>query len=275
MKSICTASLPIPTLPATATQAHGFRHIASGSLLSVGQLCDHQCTATVFTSTAANVYHNKDIQIIPKGQSILKGTRSAHDQLWSMQLVPPTHPLPTPDPHQALATIIQPSLPDCISFYHAALFSPVLTTWLKAIKSNNLDAWPELSAKQISKYGRTTEATIKGHQHAKQSNIQYTKKFTRPTLPLTFAAAAANITNLPPPPSSKATTHTNQVFINIEEPIKPENLSVPPENATNMSGIIPNEIILIVNPLSDWFVTVKSWLSIILRQLEILECLTI
>ena len=40
-----------------------------------------------------------------------------------------------------------------------------------------------------------------------------------------------------------------------------------------VSGIISNEIILIVNPLSDWFVTVI--LSIILRQLEILECLTI
>ena len=126
----------------------------------------------------------------------------------------PTHPLPTPDPRQALATVIQPSLPDRISFYHAALFSPVLTTWLKAIKSNNLDSWPELSAKLISKYGCTTEATMKGHQHAKRSNIQSTKKFTRLTLPLTFAAAAANVTNLPPPPSSEATTRTNQVFIN-------------------------------------------------------------
>ena len=90
MQSISTASLPIPDLPATATKAHGFPHLASGSLLSVGQLCDHQCTA-VFTSTKANIYHNKDIQIIPKGQSILEGTRSAHDQLWSVQLVPPTH----------------------------------------------------------------------------------------------------------------------------------------------------------------------------------------
>ena len=217
MQSISTASLPIPDLPATATKAHGFPHLASGSLLSVGQLCDHQCTA-VFTSTKANIYHNKDIQIIPKGQSILEGTRSAHDQLWSVQLVPPTHPLPTPAQHKAFATVIQPSLPDRISFYHAALFSPVLTTWLKAIKLNNLDSWPELSAKQIAKYGRTTEATIKGHQHAKRSNIQSTKKFSRPTLPLTFAAAAANVTNIPQPPSTEATTRTNQVFINIEEP---------------------------------------------------------
>ena len=42
-----------------------------------------------------------------------------------------------------------------------------------------------------------------------------------------------------------------------------------------VSGIIPNEIILIVNPLSDWFVTVKSRLSIVLRHLDILKCLTI
>ena len=72
--------------------------------------------------------------------------------------------------------------------------------------------------KQISKYGRITEATIKGHQHAKRSNIQSTHKFHRPTLPLTFAAAAANVSVIPSPPSSKSTTRTNQVFINIEEP---------------------------------------------------------
>lgn len=42
-----------------------------------------------------------------------------------------------------------------------------------------------------------------------------------------------------------------------------------------VSGIIPNEIILIVNQLSDWFVTVKSRLSIVLRHLDILKCLTI
>ena len=218
MKFISTASLPIPNLPAIATKAHGFPHLASGSLLSVGQLYDQQCTA-VFTSTKAHIYKNKDVQIIPTGQSILEGTRSAHDQLWSVQLVPPTHPLRTPSQHQANATITHPALPDRISFYHAALFSPVLTTWIKAAQNHNLDSWPELTAKQISKYGKITEAsTIKGHHHAKRSNIQSTRKFHRPTLPLTFAEAAANVSTISSSPFSESTTCTNQVFINIEEP---------------------------------------------------------
>ena len=131
---------------------------------------------------------------------------------------PPIHPPHTPIHHQALATVAHPSLPDRIAFYHAALFSPVLTTWLKAIKHRNLDSWPKLTAKQITKYGQTTEATIKGHQHAKHSNIQSTKNISRPTLPLTFAAVAANISAVPPLPLSEATTRTNQVFINIEDP---------------------------------------------------------
>ena len=58
MKSISTATLPIPNLPSTATKAHGFPHLASGSLLSVGQICDHQCTA-IFTSTKAKIYNTK------------------------------------------------------------------------------------------------------------------------------------------------------------------------------------------------------------------------
>ena len=62
MESTSTALLPIPTLPPTATQAHGFPHLASGSLLSVGQLCDHQCTA-IFTADTAAVYPNRNLTV--------------------------------------------------------------------------------------------------------------------------------------------------------------------------------------------------------------------
>ena len=98
---------------------------------------------------------------MPKGQPILEGTQSAQDQLWSVQLVPPTHSLPTPSQHQANATVTHPALPDRISFYHAALFPPVIATWIKTIRNCNLDSWPELTVKQISKYGKITEANTK------------------------------------------------------------------------------------------------------------------
>ena len=79
--------------------------------------------------------------------------------------------------------------------------------------------WPELTATQISKYSKTTTAaTIKGYQHAKRSNIQPNQKFRHPTLPLTFAAAAANVSTIPTPPPSELKTRKKQVFISLQEP---------------------------------------------------------
>ena len=99
MQSTSTASLPIPSFPATATKAHdGFPHLASGSLLSVSQICDHHHCTAIFISTKANIYKNKDIDIKVKGQSILEGTHSAHD--------PPTHCTPQFTIKQTLLQII-------------------------------------------------------------------------------------------------------------------------------------------------------------------------
>ena len=216
MQSTQTATLPIPQLPTTARQAHGFPHLASGSLLSIGQFCDHQCTA-IFTSTKAHVYANKDIQIIPSNQPIITATRHYPDKLWSTQ-IPPTHPPSRiPSSEQALATINQPTLTDRLTFYHASLFSPTITTWIKAVQNGHLDTWPALTPKQITRYGQLTEATVKGHLHAKRSNIQSTSKYINPTLPLTFAASAANVSIISSP-QSDSNTRTNQVYVNISEP---------------------------------------------------------
>ena len=45
MVSSATTHIPIPYLPTSATKSHGFNHLASGSLFSVLQACDHNCTA--------------------------------------------------------------------------------------------------------------------------------------------------------------------------------------------------------------------------------------
>jgi len=51
-----------------------------------------------------------------------------------VRLVPPTHPPHTPIHHQANAIVNHPKLADHIAFYyHAALFSPPLNTWITAI----------------------------------------------------------------------------------------------------------------------------------------------
>ena len=60
MTSTHTASLQIPGLDNNALLAHMLSHLASGSLLSVGQLCDSGCTVT-FNKNKLNIYHKGKI----------------------------------------------------------------------------------------------------------------------------------------------------------------------------------------------------------------------
>ena len=45
MVSSETTHLPVPSLPPSAKNSHGFNHMASRSLFSVGQACNHNCIA--------------------------------------------------------------------------------------------------------------------------------------------------------------------------------------------------------------------------------------
>jgi hypothetical protein len=68
-----------------------------------------------------------------------------------------------------------PYLQDRIAFYHAALFSPVLSTWTHAISAGYLDSWPALTTKPVTQYAPRSEARSLGHMHAQRSNIRSTK----------------------------------------------------------------------------------------------------
>ena len=71
-----TATLDIPSLPLQARQVHLFNKLASGSLLSLGQLCDTGCTA---------YFNNKTVYIFYKGKIIMQRTRApSTNQLWQL-----------------------------------------------------------------------------------------------------------------------------------------------------------------------------------------------
>ena len=56
--------------------------ITNSSLLSIGQLCDDNCTA---------VFNKRDVKIYKDNDIIVKGQRSLHDGLWDINLPPFTH----------------------------------------------------------------------------------------------------------------------------------------------------------------------------------------
>ena len=66
MQSTHEGTLDIQTLPLEARKAYIFPRLASGSLLSIGQLCDAGCSA-LFVKTKLYIFH--------KGKIIMQGSR--------------------------------------------------------------------------------------------------------------------------------------------------------------------------------------------------------
>ena len=110
MVSFKTTHLSIPSLPPSATNSHGFNHLASGYLFSVGQACDHNCTTVLKKSV--KIFKSTEISINALRPPIIQGHRNAPLQtLYSVSL--PIHP---PSIHKANATINSSSHRDRIAF---------------------------------------------------------------------------------------------------------------------------------------------------------------
>ena len=61
-------------------------------------------------------------------------------------------------------------------FLHGACFSPVVSTFVKAIKNNHFTTWPGLSEKLITKHLPPAIATSFGHQNKERQGVQSTTK---------------------------------------------------------------------------------------------------
>jgi hypothetical protein len=101
-----TASLLIPSLPATVCDAHLFPALASGSLISIGQLCDHDCTA-VFTA--------ETVTINCHGKTVLAGLQPPMTRLWSLDL----SAMPTSSAAKAVVNSAQAVVDSSLCRYHA------------------------------------------------------------------------------------------------------------------------------------------------------------
>jgi hypothetical protein len=88
-----------PQLPSTAQTAHVLPGLSTGTLISIGQLCDNDCAA-IFSK-----YH---FHIIKDGSLIIKGPRNKSYGLWTVPIAPTSSPLTNPTnlpPHLACSVI--------------------------------------------------------------------------------------------------------------------------------------------------------------------------
>jgi hypothetical protein len=64
---------------------------------------------------------------------------------------------------------------DLINYLHVACFSPVKSTWIKAIKNGNFLSWPGLNEHSVEKYLSKSTSTAKGHLNQQSQNARTTK----------------------------------------------------------------------------------------------------
>ena len=123
-----TCQIDIPVLPPQARQAHIFPQLAH-ALLSIGQLCDHGCTA-IFDHNNVKILHNNIV--------ILHGFRDSGTNLWKIPLTQdhtgPTLPIHTTAHAQANSAYHTSTQPELIQFMHPACGHPVPSTWIQAIQ---------------------------------------------------------------------------------------------------------------------------------------------
>ena len=118
-----------------ASSAYIVPKLRNSSLLSIGKLCDDNCTA-VFTKDNLFIFKNNEL--------LIQGFRNSSDGLWDV-LVPTltTNSSDIIDHHktktQSINYIIQADKckTDLAKYYHACCFSPCISTLTKAIQNGN------------------------------------------------------------------------------------------------------------------------------------------
>jgi hypothetical protein len=165
MESSHTAELEIPELNAAASKAHVFPGMANHYLLSVGQLCDKGYIVT-FKQALVTICDSEKSQI-------LSGPRGLNNRLWHMNLKQTNNHIPEPIANNVYELYNTGAL---VHYLHKALFSPMKSAMLQAVKDGHLITWPGLTEDTINKHLKLTPATAMGHINQRRQNIRSTSK---------------------------------------------------------------------------------------------------
>ena len=136
-----------------------FKH----SLLSVGQLCDDNCTA-IFSKHKCTIYNKRN-------EPVVTGIRNHSTGLYE-QSIPRKHDQAT---SQANATLPTLNLEEHIKYLHQCAFSPAPRTWIQAVKKGHFKTWPGVTVDAIRRYLPKSEATAMGRLDQQRKNTQSTK----------------------------------------------------------------------------------------------------
>jgi len=154
------ADLNCPNLPPAARHGHIVPQLATQPLLSIGQLCDAGCDVQ-FTATTVNIRHDNNI--------IMSGHRTPATKLWNLDIQTPTASASA----NAASGTAKPA--ELVTFAHAAMFSPTVSTLTEALRRGYLPEFAGLTLERLQKYPPLSIPMIKGHLDQERKNLRSTK----------------------------------------------------------------------------------------------------
>jgi hypothetical protein len=140
-----------------ARQAYIVPGLHNCSLLSIGTLCDANYEVR---------FNKNDMLVYDDDKCIMTGHRDATSGLWHVD---------PPKPVQFAHAIGDPTSAELVTFAHATLFSPALSTIEAAIGKGYLTNFPGLTLRSLRQNPPRSIATAKGHMDQTRKNLQTTK----------------------------------------------------------------------------------------------------
>jgi len=158
-------------LSQAATLTHIFPGLQTTSLISLGQLCDHNCKI---------VLDKNNVFVIKNGEIIITGHRNRSDGLWDIPVsqhnaIKNSTLSTTKSQKMNVILTKDKTKHELVNYLHACCFSPTKRTFLQAIKKGNFITWPGLTTELVSKHLITPIATAKGHLTQERKNFNQQK----------------------------------------------------------------------------------------------------
>ena len=144
-----------PPLSTDDSRVSLFPGLTSKSLISIGQFFDDGYS-TIFTAHT--------VRLVKSDASRVVSHRNYSNSLWDIDLTalnPPSNPSFL-QAHVNIAYKMK-TLKDLVLYFHRACFSPVISTWTKAIDAGYFTTWPGLTSALGSKNLPKAITTAKGH----------------------------------------------------------------------------------------------------------------
>jgi hypothetical protein len=162
IQSSHTCNLLLADLPPQARKAQIFPGLVHNSLISVGQLYDNGCSVT-FTQEQVTFKKNE--------KCVMYRSRDPRSRLWRVDLKQRFETNQVQCNHARDNS----NQKDLMNYLHAACFSPVISTWITAMKHGIFSSWTGLTEQAVEKYLSKSTSTTKGHLNQQIQNARTTK----------------------------------------------------------------------------------------------------